>query len=197
VRDIFSAFGSEVFRPLITVLVPGLVALSTFFWTLLERLPIVRHLAETRRTETGIVLLLSALAIGEVLEDLGSHIETIFDYWKKEKDPDFDVKWHDYLFLSFKQDPIGRGYIKSLVLRLKFELGCSLGLFFCAFGVFTTQMPFCMKLALAALLLAGVAGGVWEGWETHGTLATARHELLARCQAQQQKSSASTQSSDS
>jgi hypothetical protein len=186
VRDIFSAFGSEVFRPLVTVLVPGLIALSTFFWALLERCPTAQRLAETRRLESAVVLLLAALALGEILEDLGSHIESFFDWLKQKKDPDFLVKWHDYLALSFRQDPIGRGYIKSLVLRLKFELGFSLGLLACGIGVFTTKIPFCTKLGIDAVILAGIGVGLLEAWQTHGTLATARHELLARLAGQPQ-----------
>lgn len=169
-KEIFSAFGSEVFRPVMTILLPGLVAVSTWVVGLLQRFSIMRSLAESRRVETGIIVVLAGLAIGEILEDLGSHIETKFDDIRDKQNPLFKKEWYDYLSKSFEHDPIGRGYIRSLVIRLKFEFGLSLGLCVCAFGVFSTQMSLWTKLIVAVVLLGGSGGLRWEARQTHLTL---------------------------
>jgi hypothetical protein len=68
-----AVFQSEVFRPIVTLVVPGFFAISTF-------------------------------AIGGGSE---RHREDGFDY----------------LRLAFDEEPVGQRYIRTLVLRLKFELG--------------------------------------------------------------------------
>jgi hypothetical protein len=161
-----------------TILLPGLIAVSSVVVGLLQWSSTLRQLAEARRLETGIIVLLAALVVGEMLEDFGSHIETIFDSRKKRQDPLFEKEWYEYLSLAFPRDPIGRGYIRSLVLRLKFELGLALGICGLGFGVFTTEMPTCWKITTALLSFGLVIWMLVEAHDTHDTLAKLRHELL-------------------
>jgi hypothetical protein len=58
-KEIFSAFGSEVFRPLATIVIPGAMAISTWFVVLLQRFPSFRNLAEANHTETALLLALA------------------------------------------------------------------------------------------------------------------------------------------
>lgn len=179
-KDIFAAFGSEVFRPMMTILLPGLVAISTLLVGLLQRFDTLQHLAESKRLETGLAVFLIALACGEILEDVGSHIETRFDNQLKRKSEHFDTEWYDYLSSSFQNDIVGKGYLDSLVIRLKFEFGLALGLLGCAAGLWATFLPTYWSVGLT-VLCAGVAGYLfWEAHETHGTLAKLRHEMLIR-----------------
>jgi hypothetical protein len=75
-KEIFSAFGSEVFRPLATIVIPGAMAISTWFVMLLQRFTTVRNLAEANHTETALLLALASIAAGLLVEDIGSRIES-------------------------------------------------------------------------------------------------------------------------
>jgi len=75
-KEIFSAFGSEIFRPLATIVIPGAMAISTWFIVLLQRFPSFRNLVETNHTETTLLLVLASIASGLFVEDIGSRIES-------------------------------------------------------------------------------------------------------------------------
>lgn len=75
-KEIFSAFGSEVFRPLATIVIPGAMAITTWFIVLLQRFPLVRRLVEANHTETSLILALASIAVGLLVEDIGSRIES-------------------------------------------------------------------------------------------------------------------------
>jgi hypothetical protein len=81
-KEIFSAFGSEIFRPLATIVIPGAMALSVWFIVLLQKFTFLRALAEAHRTETAVLLALACIAAGLFVEDIGSRIESrCFDKW--------------------------------------------------------------------------------------------------------------------
>ena len=54
--NFFSAFTSEVFRPLVTLLIPGAIAISTWFVGLLWQFPELRSLVYGNHAEAGLVL---------------------------------------------------------------------------------------------------------------------------------------------
>lgn len=179
-KDIFAAFGSEVFRPMMTILLPGLVAISTLLVGLFQRFDTLQHLADTKRLETGLAVFFIALACGEIVEDFGSRIESRFDDRLKEKCDHFKADWYDYLSLSFEHDPVGRGYIRSLVIRLKFEFGLALGLCGCALGLWFTLLPTYWRLGLTAPCALLAYFLYREAEDTHELLAEVRHEMLRR-----------------
>ena len=76
--NFFSAFTTDVFRPIATILIPGVFAISTWFIGLVWRFAAVRDLT-SNHTETSLVLLLAMIFGGMVVEDVGSTYEGQLD----------------------------------------------------------------------------------------------------------------------
>ena len=179
--NFFSAFTSEVFRPLVTLLIPGAIAISTWFIGLLWHFHDLRTLVFNNHAEVGIVLVLAMTFAGLVLEDMGARVETCFDSRKGKQDGKHSDNWYAYLRSAFKADPIGRRYVRSLVLRLKFELGIAFAMVSAGAGLlWLWSMGLSCKAVLIAELLCVLftAWGFLEGWSTHDTLAKNRANLL-------------------
>jgi hypothetical protein len=118
--NFFSAFTTDVFRPIATILVPGAIAISTWFIGLVWHFGAIRDLTSSH-TETSLVLLLATILGGMVVEDLGSTYEgQLDDIAKNASDGKHEEEWNQYLRLVFKDSPVGRRYLGTLVLRLKF-----------------------------------------------------------------------------
>ena len=65
-KDIFSAFGSEVFRPLVTLVLPGAIGLSAWFVVLLQKCPAVKMAVQAKPREAYVILALVAVALGMI-----------------------------------------------------------------------------------------------------------------------------------
>ena len=179
--NFFSAFTSEVFRPLVTLLIPGAIAISTWFVGLLWHFHDLRTLVFNNHAEVGLVLVLAMTFAGLVLEDMGARVEDWLDTRKDKREGKQRDNWYAYLRTAFKADPIGRRYVRSLVLRLKFELGIAFAMLSAGGGVlWLWSMGLTCKAVLITelLCLLFTAWGFLEGWSTHDTLAKNRANLL-------------------
>jgi hypothetical protein len=179
--NFFSAFTSEVFRPLVTLLIPGAIGISTWFVGLLWHFPNFRCLVYKNHTETGLILFLATTFVGLVLEDFGAHVETLFDSLRDKDSKKQFENWYAYLRTAFKADPIGRRYVRTLVLRLKFELGVAFGSLSAGFGILWLWHLGLDSTSAAIgefLTAAAIAYGILEGWSTHYALAENRANLL-------------------
>ena len=83
--NFFSAFASDVFRPLATLLIPGAIGVITWFIALLWRFPALRKLVTGNHAETGFVLFLAMVFAGMVFEDFGARWEVLLDRWADER----------------------------------------------------------------------------------------------------------------
>jgi hypothetical protein len=175
--NFFSAFQSEVFKPLVTLLIPGGIAVSTWFVGLLWTHPKLLDLVSRNHTEAGWVLLLVIIGAGVVIEDWGSRVESHFDTKAdKATGSAHTQNWFKYLRSAFVADPIGRRYIRTVVLRLKFELGMVFALAISAIGLaWLMFLGLSCRLGIILILLC-LAFAAWELFE-----AKAGHELLAEC----------------
>lgn len=133
--NFFSAFTSEVFRPLVTLLIPGAIAVSTWFVGLLWHFAALRTLVRDNHTEVAFVLLLAMIFAGLVVEDIGARFESFLDSRRDAQDGKHLDNWYAYLRTAFKADPIGRRYLRTLVLRLKFELGIAFAMISAGLGL--------------------------------------------------------------
>jgi hypothetical protein len=179
--NFFSAFTSEVFRPLVTLLIPGAIAISTWFVALLWHFQDLRNLVFNNHAEVGIVLVLAMTFAGLILEDMGARVETLFDARRQRQGRKQFDDWYAYLRTAFKADPIGRRYVRTLVLRLKFELGIAFAMLSAGAGLlWLWSMGLSCKAVLITELLCMLftAWGFLEGWSTHDTLAKNRANLL-------------------
>lgn len=118
--DISSVFKSEIFRPIVITLIPSLIGLIPFVFVLYIYFPDSKDWVSKNSGTFLIIVVLLCIAIGQVLEDLGSAIENIV--WKRvRKSGNDDVQWNDFLRIHFEKEPIGMRYMRTIVLRMKFE----------------------------------------------------------------------------
>jgi len=180
--NFFSAFASEVFRPIVTLLIPGAIGISTWFIALLWSFPDLKDLVSKNHAEAGLVLLLAMIFAGLVLEDFGARWEKrLDDQANKQTDQLHLSQWYQYLRTAFRADPTGRGYLRALVLRLKFELGTAFAMVSAALGgIWLALVGLGWKAAMVTELvcIAFVMWSLWEACETHQLLAQTRAELL-------------------
>jgi hypothetical protein len=178
--NFFSAF-TEVFRPLVTLLIPGAIAISTWYVGLLWHFHDLQTLVHNNHADVGLILALAMTFAGLVLEDMGARVESRWDARKDKQNGSHVDTWYAYLRTAFKADPIGRRYVRALVLRLKFELGIAFAMLSAAVGVlWLWYMGLSFKVVVASELLC-ILFAVWgffEGWSTHDTLAKNRQNLL-------------------
>lgn len=173
--NLFSAFTSEVFRPLVTLLLPGAIAISTWFIGLLWQFPELKKAVFENHTETGLVLVLAMTFAGMILEDMGTRLESALDSRRERQTGTHLANWNAYLRTAFSTDLIGRRYIRTLVLRLKFEFGTAFAMLIAGMGtLWLWSMGLSCKLAIVSLGLC-VVFALWLFFEGSCT-----HELLAK-----------------
>ncbi|UOV05321.1 hypothetical protein MUU75_00835 [Pseudoxanthomonas mexicana] len=118
--DPFSAFKSEVFRPLAAVVMPGLLAVVPYVVIACNANPDINsfYLKQTLWFMAGVLAV--ATALGLFIENLGSSIERGIDRCiDHEYLPGHNSVWS--LYLSCGQvDSNGRRYLASIVTRLKY-----------------------------------------------------------------------------
>lgn len=122
-------FKREVFRPFATVFVPGGIAILPYAVQLLFTFPDLSAFAQANAGASVVIFLMFAIAAGLVTEDIGARIETCWDRrlnrgkkGERQAGEHLDT-WERYLQLTFDEDPIGQNYLRSVLVRLKFELG--------------------------------------------------------------------------
>jgi hypothetical protein len=180
--NFFSAFTSDVFRPLATLLIPGAIGVSTWFVALMWQCPALKRLASDHRTESALILFLIAVFAGMVYEDFGARWEAQLDRWADDRTNNQHTEnWWRYLQTAFKVDPIGRRYARALVLRLKFELGVAFSMVSAGLGIIWLAILGlrCSTVLVSELVcLIFVSWGVMEARETHKVLSKVRAALL-------------------
>ena len=181
-KEIFSAFGSEIFRPLVTIVIPGAMAISVWFVVVLQKFTQVCALAEANHTETTLLLALACIAAGLLVEDIGSRIESRFLDKRLGTQPGFSThsdEWNQYLRLVFKAEPVGQRYLRAILLRFKFELGTAIALFSSGIGLLLTTLSLCKALTWFVVFMAVAAYLLLvEARSSHRLLRKIRHEIL-------------------
>ena len=122
-NNLTAIFQSEIFRPVVSLVVPGFYGISTLSIVVWQRHPYFHGLVEGNPGLATAIALLIALTWGLIAEDLGARIEQHFDK-RLEKDPIYQNhyrEWFDYLRIAFDKEPVGHHYLRTIVLRLKFE----------------------------------------------------------------------------
>ncbi|QWD79250.1 hypothetical protein ICV01_06255 [Polynucleobacter sp. MWH-Spelu-300-X4] len=140
--DFLSFIKNEFFRPLSTLIIPGGIAFAP--WAILIALN-NQSILDLVKTNNGIVItifLSLSLVIGMLLEDLGSRIELLCDGCLYKRDPEAENRWFNYLKLELKDEVIGQRYLRTLLVRLKFELAIlpSITISFIGFCILNTHI---------------------------------------------------------
>jgi len=175
---------SETFRPMVTLLLPGVTALAPY-------VVLASHynaaIEKFSHENTGIyvtLLALAALSLGLVLEDLGSRLEGLV--WDRLIEKETGCHWKDwYAFLNLapETEKIGHRYLRTITLRLKFELAFGLSLLFLCFGLLwldSVEMfwSYGTTVKFSAVILALASYCLWESYGSVWVLARLRHLLL-------------------
>jgi hypothetical protein len=149
--DFISAFKSELFRPLVTLLIPGGVATAPYFVLVGHLIPQIRNFWNDHPSTAVAIGIAVITGTGLVLENFGSRLENVWDFLLDKEIPGHKLIWERYLKLRIQDEIVGQRYLRSLLVRMKFEL------------------------AMAPACIAGGFGGVWLNqittfW-THGAYA--------------------------
>lgn len=119
----------EVVNPLIVWIVPGAIAVSPSLVGLLNAHPHLLDGINDHLIVGAVALFAVTLVAGVFAENFGSRIESIIDRRLDKDDATSNTSpthlqiWDRYLTLAFETPPTGQGYLHSILLRLKFELG--------------------------------------------------------------------------
>lgn len=176
--DIVSAFKSELFRPIVTIVVPGFVALSPYLFVADYYNPQILQFWESSPSAFIGILLMLVLAAGLILEDIGSRIEgTIWDSVMSRKHKEYMTTWDTYLKLCTKDDIIGQRYLRTILMRLKFELSMGPALLISLGGLIWCNAKWCIWERNSCLWMSFVitVTGLYLLWESYDSV-----NLLAR-----------------
>ena len=127
-KELFASLSATVFNPLVSLVLPGLTAISAWFVLFAQR-PSLDMLISRNHTETAFVLMLLTIFVGTVVDDLGKRIESLWLDARRERRTQgiHSEEWWAYLRKPFVCEPSGRRHLRRLVARLKFELGVPIG----------------------------------------------------------------------
>lgn len=118
--DPLGAFKSEVFRPIASIVLPGMLSISTFAIVLGNSIAEVRELYDEQALVFFILLFGASTIAGMLLENIGSSIERGIDTcMDNEYLPGAGAVWSAYLACACS-DSYARKYLGTLVTRMKF-----------------------------------------------------------------------------
>jgi hypothetical protein len=129
----------------------------------------------------GTLAVLVALAAGFILEDVGSWIELLWDRLQDDRKANEEIWWR-YLRTAFVVEPVGEGYLRTILLRMKFELSFGASLVPMLVGVLLLNRlsPFasgCHVLVFAAITVVIFAFVMEESCRSACLLAEIRRRL--------------------
>lgn len=184
--DLPSAFKSELFRPLATIMVPGATAVAPYAVLANHYNPELVTFAHTFPSVYATALIVAALAAGMILEDFGSMIEVqIWDRLIERETRCHTSDWTAFLALAPRRDEekVGHRYLRTLTLRLKFQLAFALALVFLWFGLAWLDAVKLLwrqqsVLLLSMLTLGAASYSLWESYRTAWALGGVRHVIL-------------------
>ncbi len=134
--DLAATLKSEIVRPTLTLVVPGLTAIAPFLIQSKRLLPNLSRYLERHSTLASFTILLAVLAVGLILQSIGSWFEAgIIDRKLEARYPNLSSDRYDYLRLSYTTEPIGQRYLRTVTLHLKFELSMAPAVMLTLIGV--------------------------------------------------------------
>jgi hypothetical protein len=181
-KELTAVFQDEIFHAVVCLVVPGFYAMSTVSIVGWQRIPGLPQLVDGHPGTTGIIMLLAFVTCGLIMEEFGSRIEILLDSWLA-KVPGHEqhlTEWFDYLRLAFKVEPVGQHYLRTLVLRLKFELGMAVASLPCAFGAVWLEFRSFWRFAIVVFAVITCVYFFLEAKSSVKTLSELRHEMLKK-----------------
>lgn len=110
-----------------------------------------------------------------IFENLGGQIEECYLRHTAE----YSIEdWYEYLRLAPEREPIGFRFIRTYVLRMKFELGMATACPMALLGTLILPISFVQKSMLAVFILFLFVYFLWEGRGSVTTLVRTHREML-------------------
>ncbi|MFN0108456.1 MAG: hypothetical protein ACKVZH_06340 [Blastocatellia bacterium] len=187
--DIISGIKSEVIQPLATLVVPGCVAVGPYILVAKHHIPKIVEFWEKYPSAFTVIVLVIVIALGMLLEDIGTYIESRF--WDKrlsKRDPDHDDSWDKYLKLKTKDEYVGQRYLRTILVRMKFELAMVPSTILCCLGlswvnkIYHVWHWFGGYLFITVVLLAIAGYLFYESRNSAEVLAKTRKKLIQAIQ---------------
>jgi hypothetical protein len=175
-KELLAGFATEIFRPVVTLLIPGFWALTPWTIGIFLRYQVDWKFACDHRDGSGLVFVVAATALGMVFENLGARLEELF--FKLQKND--HSNWYAYLTLAPEREPIGLRYIRTLVLRMKFELSMGLAGIVVLLGIVYIPISCHLKSVFGGISLALTLYFLFESWSSVSLLEKTRVEILNR-----------------
>jgi hypothetical protein len=184
--DLIAGLKSELFKPLVTLLVPGAIAVGPYVLVAHGRIPACETFWKEHSVAFVSVVLIGVIAAGLVLENIGSRIESGWDKLLGRKIKGFEDDWHAYLRLRNTDDVVGQRYLRTILTRMKFELSAAPALVFHIFGMVWVKwlfdVPGWLDLIIIILFLIVLTIYlVWESFSSAKVLAKVRADIIASC----------------
>jgi hypothetical protein len=155
--DFISAFKSELFRPLATLVVPGGVALGPYVLIAGYYFPGIVSFWKDHPSAFVAILVICIVAVGLIVEDLGAFIER--DFWDSKlarENENHADHWEQYLKLRLKDEVVGQRYLRTILTRMKFELAMVPAFFFFWCGLLWLNRLYNLWRPSRFALLSGV-----------------------------------------
>ena len=182
--DLTAPFRPEVFRPIITLIVPGAIASGPFVLVAGHYIPHVDTFWTHHPNAFAVVLTFIVLAVGFVIDDLGTNIEVrTWDRILARRNSTHDEQWNNYLKLQLNDELVGQRYLRAKFTQLKFELATGIALPIAWVGVTWLNVIYRLWGVRETYLvtLAAAVGALYllfESWQTAGVLARTRGLIL-------------------
>jgi len=155
--DLTSAVRTDTLPGIATLIIPGAFASGTWIaFGLLEMPGVAEYLME-REALSIVVLILSWIAFGFIVESTGSYIEAyVIDRWRPDR-VELAKIWAKYLALSWEHEPVGQRYLRRLLITFKFELNMLTATLFSIIGVVALWARDILHCEAASWTLLGLA----------------------------------------
>jgi hypothetical protein len=158
--ELASALKNEIFRPLITIVVPGAFAIGPYVLLVGHYVPVTRGFMNANSYMFGIVISVMILAMGLILEDVGTRIEIGCDRFLGKDKRCLEGKWKQYLQLKTQDEFIAQRFLRTIHVRFKFELSMAPALLIFTVGLIWLNCIYrffhASAMAWIALILFGL-----------------------------------------
>jgi hypothetical protein len=182
--DLEAPLKPEVLRPLITLVVPGTIALGPFVIIAAHYVPEIEKFWTAHPNAFTVLLSLAILTTGFVIDDFATNIEAhLWDPKLERKHKLHATNWKRYLQLQLKDELIAQRYLRTKLTQMKFELAMPPALVICASGIewlnaILDLWSWKVTAGIDVSILAIAGYLLSESWQTANLLSTTRATIL-------------------
>lgn len=135
----------DIDRIILQLFIPGIFVVVPFFLLFVQSFASIKEYFLKSEGITTVALFILSITVGLILEDFGSLIEVKFwDALNKKKYPEIDDEWEAYLKLDLPSncDLVAQRYLRTILVRMKFELSFSISLILMTIGLIILNLNF-------------------------------------------------------